>query len=225
MMNFFKMLLGIILLMCGVVHANLVQQVQTLQKTLTSLNGGLSELSKVLGDVGNSLSIIEISRFCGGVFLAPGFKDPASSVIPMLGVYGEFYYLSTRYLLVRMLPSMIEKIAPEALINGVCDRVGVARSNFMQEVKRKNIEVHFSLVINQIDSKQLQYNVIYHPFLKEVLNVASGKTFRENVYMGVFGADGVQQCNASDAMPFGSLQLRDVHYHDGCYSPNNAHIL
>lgn len=150
--------------------------------------------------------------------------------IPMLGRYGANngqYSFRNRLCLLELNTQSLEK-SPASIIQAIAAKLGVVSTSFavLEKIKNDSIIFYFYVVIHGQDENKIKYmtvNMVFHPLLERNLDLnkkhpGDGVAFIENVSMGIFDYDGV----IPDDIGNNALKEISVHYHDACYSPNNA---
>ncbi len=132
------------------------------------------------------------------------------NLVPAIGVYGNPINIRKPLLLCELSSDLLQAHVPKTLSDELA--------------KYSNVQKSFCAVMHgPFPVKVLKQNMFFHGFLADCIPPVAGK-IRSNLKMGVFGTQGISNVGQKDSMPFDKLQERDVHFHDKCLSPNNAHI-
>ncbi len=173
-------------------------------------------------------------------------KSPVQliNLVPALGDYGSNEYkFRERILLVEMQPLMLLRADLPGSMKIALERVfGKPLERFMADAlaagRRDAINfccvVHGTLKKPSMSAQKRDYeipqdvlntnNMLFHGFLTDINPLIDG-TIRGNVTMGIFGADGMHQVEEKTAMPFNTLENREVTYrYFNRFEPDNARI-
>jgi hypothetical protein len=158
----------------------------------------------------------------------PDYIFGKSVAFPSFGVYGKKGYpWRSNDAVIEMRENSLNQ-CPQELINALAARLGCSPtvSELLGAMANKNIKPFFFTVVSGLGQTQEDdqtLNMLYHSFLaNNFYPVISDPTsiFCENVYMGLFGVDGV----TPQDVPINKLSPIQVHFHDYHFSPNNARL-
>ena len=201
----------------------LQKSLKQVQKKINDLQDQLQKISVKIVVPASSEDFCKVEIACGGshkkVFtllpesnLACTKSVGLMNLIPSIGIYGDNYPMRQSLMSVEMGQKLLIKYAPPKLATELL--------NYPQAEKNFCIAIYGAIPGGDLYADN---NILFHGFLGYCI-AFKGKVVQRNLKMGVFGADGITQSTKSASMPFDNLEVRDVHYHGGLWSPNNAHI-
>jgi len=142
---------------------------------------------------------------------------PLFDKIPAIGHYlSEGYNFRNRLVTIECQPQDLSKIGPKSLLS-------ITKTNPVSFY----ITITGTVRDTNKDSNDQTYNILFHGFRAPDFSPNAsvfGSKENENILMGAFNENGVEDIKKSASMPFNKAEKRSVHYHDFHFSPNNARI-
>jgi len=149
---------------------------------------------------------------------------------PLIGHYAEIYQMHSRLALIELDQHRITQVLPSVAQNKLAGLLGINISELQDNLNKKNSA--FNTIIcggYEINSNaSFAYdNLVYHAWrgAKHLVPVSHGATinyFNENIYIGIFGAQGVSVTD----LKINDFVSINVNWHDpSAISPDNAHVV